>query len=330
MALNHRCLIHIGAPKTGTTLLQRVLFENRDVLARHDMLYPDVSLRGYGHHDLAFLLGGGYPAWATPQDRSLDDLTKDLERLARNHQGSLLFSSEDFYLCANPEALYDLLSRTGAFKGRDCSVIVYVRRQDEAHESWYNQTIKAQGYTHDLDECVRAFHELWDYRKQLARWSSVFGKDALVVRPYEESEYVGGSLLADFLSILRLPINEFVVTKERVNTKLNADLLEFQRILNKLPLSVQQKRRFHHQLIDLSTRTEQSGLFDESPLIDAARRRTILADYAEGNAEVATSYLGRNQLFSDTISSTPLAKTERGLTVEKLGSVLAWLLVKEA
>jgi hypothetical protein len=34
-----RVFLHIGAPKTGTTYLQRVLDANRDVLARHGLLY---------------------------------------------------------------------------------------------------------------------------------------------------------------------------------------------------------------------------------------------------------------------------------------------------
>ena len=109
-----------------------------------------------------------------------------------------MFSSEDFYLCPNPEGLVDFLTTTGALAKREPVVIVYVRRQDEAHESWYNQTVKAQGYTHDIDECVHEFYDLWDYRKQLARWSSAFGRNAMIVRPYEPEQYVGGSLLADF------------------------------------------------------------------------------------------------------------------------------------
>lgn len=324
-----RCLIHIGAPKTGSTLIQRVLFENRAALAEKGIAYPEVSLRGYGHHDLAFLVSGGYPEWATPQTRSLDDLAVDLEREARSSADTLLFSSEDFYLCPNPEGLHALFSRCGVFENRSCEIIVYVRRQDDAHESWYNQTIKAQGYTHSLDDCIEQFFDLWDYEKQLARWASVFGTTALVVRPYETSSYKGGTLLSDFFSILGLTVDDVTVSKERVNTGLNADLLEFQRLLNRLPLSVQQKRTFHHQLIDLSVKTSGTGVFDEAPLIDPVQRRSILDRYARGNAAVATAYLDRSTLFDDTIEQTSALTSQRGLTVEKLGTALAWLLVKD-
>jgi hypothetical protein len=35
-----RVFFHVGAPKTGTTYLQNVLFHNRDTLAKHQVLYP--------------------------------------------------------------------------------------------------------------------------------------------------------------------------------------------------------------------------------------------------------------------------------------------------
>ena len=74
MVSHSHCFLHIGAPKTGTTLLQRVLFENKERLRNYGIDYPDISLRGYGHHDLAFLIAGGYPDWATPQPRTLAEL----------------------------------------------------------------------------------------------------------------------------------------------------------------------------------------------------------------------------------------------------------------
>ena len=38
-----RVYLHIGAPKTGTTYLQEVLFTNRARLAEHGVLYPGES-----------------------------------------------------------------------------------------------------------------------------------------------------------------------------------------------------------------------------------------------------------------------------------------------
>jgi hypothetical protein len=325
-----RCLIHIGAPKTGSTLLERACFDNREALGEHGILYPDVSLRGFGHHDLAFLLSGGYPPWAAPQSRSLEDLAADLRSKLLGHYGAILFSSEDFYLYPNPRGLMELLKSTGAIKDRQPLIIVYVRRQDDAHESWYNQTVKAQGYTHDVDTSVRDFYDLFDYGKQLSGWAEVFGQGAILVRPFHQSEFYNGELLQDFLSILGVDGGSFATPDERINTSLNRDILEFQRILNALPLSVRVRRRYHRELMELSARAAGSSLFDERPMLDPRKRAEILDAYASSNREVARIYLRRDELFPIMEQrEQSLSLVQPGLNVEKLSAILGWLLLRD-
>lgn len=315
-----RCVVHIGAPKTGSTWLQKVFTENRTVLAERGILYPDVSLRGFGHHDLAFLLGGGYPDWATPQPRSLADLEQDLVSATRGHDGAVLISSEDFYLYPNPAGLRATLERCGVPAP---TIVVYVRRQDAAHESWYNQTIKAQGCTHDIETCIAQFFGLWDYAEQLQKWSYVFGREALRVRVYD----AGVSLLADFADASGLDLAGIVAPGDALNTGLNRDVLEFQRIVNGLPLPVVEKRRFHRELIALSTASRGTGLFDEGPLLSRARRRALIAAYANGNAQVARTFLGRDTLFDESVPDDD-ATAPTGLSAEKLARIVGWLMAK--
>ncbi len=325
-----RCYVHIGAPKTGTTFIQKVLFENRVALESRGMLYPDANLRGFGHHDLAYLLGGGYPDYATPQSRSLDEIADDLKRAVADFGGSLIIDSENFYLCPAPAALADLLERTGCTNDRDVTIIVYVRRQDDAHESWYNQTVKAQGSTHDVAASLEASRELWDYRTQLAAWSQAFGRDAIVVRPYEAQAFTGGSIIEDFFSLIGVSSEGLTVTPERVNSGINRDVLEFQRIVNALPMTIQEKRRFHRSLIELTAKTAGSGLFDERPVLDATARRAIMDAYAESNRAVAQTYLNRDQLFSATSNQDEaLSGTPSGLTTEKLALIFGWIMSRE-
>jgi hypothetical protein len=207
-------------------------------------------------------------------------------------------------------------------------IIVYLRRQDDAHESWYNQTIKAQGYTHTAEECVESFFGLWNYRTELERWANVFGQKNLLVRPYEKSQFVGGSLLSDFAEQINLPLNGLVVPNAQVNTGLNRDILEFQRLINALPLDHPERRQFHRELIELTARTAGSGLFDEAPVLDLAMRRAILERYAEGNAQVAERYLGSPQLFTEKPQEYTGATGPAGLTTAKLARIMGWLILK--
>ncbi len=301
--------------------MQRFLCDNRAALQRRGLLYPDVSLRGWGHHDFAFLLAGGYLDWATPQPRSLAQLAAELAGAADGFEGDVLLSSEDFYLIPNPEGLARLLEDTGIAGGRRTVVVAYVRRQDQAHESWYNQTVKAQGETHSFEQSVARWWDLWDYARQLARWAGTFGTDNIVVRPFEPAQFRGGSLVADFLEILALSPEGLALPEGRVNTGLNRDVLEFQRLANRLPLDVVRKRRYHRELIALSAAYAGTGRFDEAPFLDANRRREMLDAYQAGNDAVARTYLDRDRLFLETPDARdyPVAS---GLTAQKIRFIL--------
>jgi len=324
------CHVHIGAPKTGSTFLQRVFFENRDALRARGLLYPEVSLRGFGHHDLAFLLAGGYPEWATAQERSLESLSDDLARAVAGFSASVLLSSENFYLLPDPPALKNLLETTGALAGRRARIIVYLRRQDDAHESWYNQRVKAQGDTGDIEESIARAHDLWDYPRQLALWGETFGEDNLAVRRYPPSDTGAAPLVEDMFGALEIGAAGLALPHQHVNTAHNRDVLAFQRQLNRLPLSPQEKRRFHHELMALSTRAKGLGLFDERPLLSPAERRTIMERYAAGNAEISKRYFAGAPLFADEPAApeAPASAQPAGLTNEKLLLILGWILAQ--
>lgn len=322
-----RCLLHIGAPKTGSTALQKFLATNRERLRALGLDYPHVSLRGFGHHDIAFLVGGGYPDWATPQDRPLGELMRDL---AAEVAGSpaVALSSENFYLLPNPRGVAQVLEQAGIGAG-DVRVIVYVRRQDEAHLSWYNQAVKAQGYAGTIAECIAATHSLWDYAAQLEQWAAVFGAGSLEVRVYQPPDRPGGDIRRDFLRLAGLAEDGFDFPAENVNTRINAEILEFQRMVNRLPLSPQQKRGAHKELIALTAATAGTGLFDDRPLLGADERAAILARYAASNDAVARAYLKQAHLFDDAMpQGLPRGAERTELNSEKLVYILGWLVAQ--
>ena len=323
------CVLHIGAPKTGSTALQAFLTANRDALMRHGCCYPEVSLRGFGHHDLAFLVGGGYPHWATTQERTLESLQCEFADSFKRAPKAVL-SSENFYLQPAPEATLRLLTKAGV-PSSAITVVVYIRRQDEAHLAWYNQAVKAQGYAGSLEDSIGETLGLWDYDRQLQPWADTFGAERLVVRIFDLPSLKTGDIRHDFLEILGLPPDDFAFDQKPVNTGLNADLLAFQRELNRLPLSPQEKRLFHKDLMALSRLTAGTGLFNDSPTLTAARRREILASYEAANERLAKR-LGREKLFEppetegdDTGGS---AVGDPVLSIDKLATIIGWLLIQ--
>ncbi|WP_372398645.1 hypothetical protein ABMY26_18505 [Azospirillum sp. HJ39] len=325
-------IIHIGAPKTGSTAIQRFLHENRDRLETLGVLYPDVSLRGYGHHDLAFLLGGGYPAWATPQDLPLSELGEALRNAVRTAGvETVLLSSENFYLYPAPSALRGLLRSAGLSAEDRISVVCYLRRQDEAHVSWYNQTVKAQGNHIDFTASMRRDHGLWDYAERLKPWQAEFGAQSIMLRDYGATS--ADDVLTDFLAAIGFSHASFDLPPIRPNGRINRDLLDFQRLVNRLPLKVVQKRRFHKQLIALTEATADSGLFDDTPLLSPSGRAALLESYGASNTLVARTFLNREELFPAAAPAAEPAPARaagkrRGLTAAKLAAIVRWLAVQ--
>jgi hypothetical protein len=316
-----RCWLHIGAPKTGTTAIQRFLEANQDLLPALGFAYPIAARRAGGHHDLAFLTGSGYPDWAVPQDQTLEALVAALRAEIEAGPATTILSSENFYLLCEPAAVLDLMVRLGFPRGT-VTVVVYLRRQDEAALSWYNQAVKAQGFAGSLEEHLMTHRDLWDYDTRLRAWAGAFGADRLAVRRY------CGDVRRDFVEAVGLPADDLHFAAERINTEINRDIMEFQRQLNRLPLPAQDKRRFHRQLMALTAATAGNGLFSDAPLLDDTGRQRLLESYADGNRRVADACFGGIELFAPPFASSniPILPAP-GLTPDKLAALVGWLLL---
>lgn len=323
--MNQRhCWLHIGAPKTGTTAIQLFLEANQDRLPAMGFAYPTAARRAGGHHDLAFLAGGGYPDWAVPQDQPLDALVAALRTEIEAGPATTILSSENFYLLCEPAAVLDLMARLGFPRG-NVTVVVYLRRQDEAALSWYNQAVKAQGYAGCLEDHMATHQGLWDYHRHLQAWAGAFGRERMTVHRYDAEDDVR----RDFIGAIGIPAGDFEYPDLRANTEINRDILEFQRQINRLPLSPQEKRRFHKQLMALTAAADAGRIFDDTPLLDGPQRRKILTWYDAGNREVARTFFGRDELFvAPPEADTADADTYPGLKVEQLACILGWLLAK--
>lgn len=323
-----RVSVHIGGPKTGSTAIQAWLTANQTELRRRGVDYADVCLRGYGHHDLAFLVAGGYPPWATPQPRGLASLADDLDLALMGDAAHVVLSSEDFYLYPDPAALYRLLSRTP--HGRRITVYCYVRRQDEMAVSWYNQAVKAQGYCGSFEECEAETRALWDYASRLAPWAEVFGRDNVDVRAYRPDRLRSGDVCADFGDWIGLPAEGLPAAPTVVNTNLLRDVLEFQRQINRLPLPAEEKRSFHRELIALCRTESARALFRDTPLLGPRGRAALLAHYQASNRQLAIEWFSGEDPFEPVAGSGVEPGPHPPLDPERLQMLVGWLLVRRA
>lgn len=320
-------LIHIGAPKTGSTALQNFLALNVDALECQGWTYPRSVLRGGGHHDIAFHLLGDYPDWAMPSEVNLNAIPEIL-RKDISTKNRIILSSENFYWLTDPMLLKQFLENIGAGRDDVVKILLYVRRQDDAIISWYNQIVKAQGYSGSIYDCISDFAEMWNYQRKIDEWGQAFGFENIIVRPYRNSESPHDDIRKDFILFTSLDESKFHFSQQRENQNLRRDILEFQRKINTLPLSVLEKRRFHKKLIKLSH--ESDHLFSDFSILTPEERMSIIDYYEQGNIFVRDNYIRESgDLFSRVSSPASDPAVYGGLTCDKMFIIMSYLLFSD-
>ncbi len=181
-------ILHIGAHKTATTTIQKLLAESAGALARANVVYPRIAWFQFAQHRLAF----GLKRMTDPTARDVPDPLAEIAGinavLAANRGKRVLVSSEELFTM--PAASLELLK--GNLVADSIRIVACVRRPDDMLLSIYNQKAKTpnNGFARMLDHFV-ANPRLIDpdiaYGQQLGKWIDAFGASALSVYTYEES-----------------------------------------------------------------------------------------------------------------------------------------------
>ncbi len=119
-----RVILHVGTPKTGTSYLQDVLFQNRARLARHDILYPAERFDGQflAALDLMRLRWGGL-------EREAVGAWDRLAEQVRAHDGTAIISHE-ILATASRTQVRRALASLGHEPGGDTEVHLVISVRD--------------------------------------------------------------------------------------------------------------------------------------------------------------------------------------------------------
>ena len=192
--------VHLGAHKTGSTLLQNILFQNREALVRQKVFYQ----RGPGRH----------PFFEYYRDHDMAAFQNRCAELGARFQDNaaryrhVLFSSETLFgtsdlaggtrLYPNAPWVLDVLSEI--LHGMEAHFILYTRRQDDFIESTFVNRIQTLATSAHLDHRALLSRSDWasfdsylqSFDAQTLSWHQLasdiadrFGREALTVRPFE-------------------------------------------------------------------------------------------------------------------------------------------------
>lgn len=212
-----RFLLHIGANKTGTSSIQRMLVDNAAALERAGWAYPDFHLQHCAHHRLAYALAGHPTRGLAPGWRGAwAKATADPEK-------TYVISSELFFRNVPPEATATL------FPPEQTRIVLYLREHLSYLASWYAQAVQERNLTAGFDDYIRLFPQPFD--GFLKRWEAVYGAAAITLRPFRRDAFPGGDIRADFLAQMGA-VDGVTLPAADSNLTLSGNLLFFKRLLN--------------------------------------------------------------------------------------------------
>jgi hypothetical protein len=207
-----KAIVHIGTEKTGTTSIQRYLYQNR------------AKLKGAGFH---FLQCAGkknnqaLPAYCLDEhrrddyfrDRGIQTLeqrqefqrrfVKAFDREIRGlpqHVTTVIMSSEHFHSRIRTEAELDNLSKLLTPYFDEIKIVCYLREQATTCQSYYSTHLKSGGtesFSEFLERC-RPENTYFNYHEMLANWERGFGFESLDASLFLQERFLNGDLLDDF------------------------------------------------------------------------------------------------------------------------------------
>jgi hypothetical protein len=322
-------ILHIGTEKTGTTTLQHFLDANRSLLLDQHVLHPH-CVAGDSHSKIAVYGDDGADTADLAIHLSLHSageiqtMKKELHvnikaEIEKGNPKKIILSNEHCssrFLETKP--LLVLKELLDSFSS-DIKIVIYLRRQDEYFLSSYATAIVSGKTTKlavpaDMDNADWV-QSRYRYRPLIDRWSTVFGKENIILRVFDRSFLQDGDFIADFIHATGIEADSFEKAAVK-NESMSADILEFIRTLNKhMPA-------FENDIYN-PTRGTILEILESFPV---TKKRSVegidrFMEYFESeNNQIAQDFFGREVLFDtpfqgDSYTTAPDVSADRMIEI---------------
>lgn len=237
-------VLHIGTEKTGTTLLQSWLYNNRQALSENGIFLSD-RIQKPNNRKLVGYFVQRLDDWCRQQgittreqrSRFFDGFLKDFEaelRAAEPNHHTMIITSEHFHsrLRAPEEMkkLKNFLDRNFA----TVTVLCYFREQSQMAKSAYSTTVRvaSSATSEQFFEKVSPDNYYFNFLEIGRNWSGLFGRQNCDFRIYDRARFPENDLCLDFLSCLPQSLDRSSLSFDR--TQGNESLSRVETVLYRL------------------------------------------------------------------------------------------------
>lgn len=298
-----KLILHIGAPKCGSSTIQSFLSKNRDQLRSAGYLVPDEELGIHGevsgHH--VWFLHGFRSDTAAGKAEVRQRLLKLKSKLRGEGEQGIIISAENLSDSFGLHHLFVDLTEDFDFR-----IIVYIRRQDDfLLSSWQQWNVKkAKDFWAWLLRAIGG-QRRGDWYHALEPWIRTFGAQVIIVRRFGRQYFHDGDLLSDFCASCGLPSGKLDLTVEQKNTGFNDTVVDFAFALQDL-FTDGHDNDFYRMISHLGgTATQKSG---NSSWLNHAQRNALLSHYAESNKRIKDLFFPGSDI-PDSLFEPPKRKT---------------------
>ncbi len=206
-----KCILHIGTEKTGTTLIQNWLYENKDNLSKQGVGLTTKCLFPNNRNLVSFfqteidehLTSCGVFSESEKEAYFRNfrrEFAEEITALRQQHH-TVIFTSEHFHSRLT-EA--DQISNLRDFLGQyffSYEIVCYFREQSRVRTSLYSTTVKVSngGKLEDFQKNLSDQNHYYNYFVFFQKWEAAFGKQALRPRLFDRKSMVQNDIRVDFL-----------------------------------------------------------------------------------------------------------------------------------
>ncbi len=298
--------LHIGMPRTATTVLQNFCSDNQGELNRQGYCYPVMPFR---YRNASRLRTAHFMFGRVTDENGERDIEKEEQYFKEGFEilystfasyHNVILSDEGLWNCGfrDTDNVWAKLRREMDANHFTTKVIVYLRRQDDFLFSWWSQRIKEGLYR----ECVLSWEEMTtqmpivhlDYYEMLHGIAEYVGKENLIVRRFDREYFIGGSIYEDFGNVIGLQYSDaFKVRAKTLNRSLTKNNAEIKRILNKLPdLDTHSNWMFQNILAHNSNSKKDNEKYS---MFSRQEAEELYEKYREGNRLIGKAYMGMEE-----------------------------------